>query len=35
MRIYRICGILPPACGKMPQIQWVYSDLPLAFERAT
>jgi hypothetical protein len=30
MRIHRIGGILPPACGKMPQIQRVYSHLPLA-----
>jgi CubicO group peptidase (beta-lactamase class C family) len=30
MRIYRICGILPPDCGKMPQIQRMYSHLPLA-----
>jgi hypothetical protein len=30
MRIYRIVGILPPDCGKMPQIQSVISNLPLA-----
>jgi hypothetical protein len=30
MRIYRIGGILPPDCGKMPQMQRVYSHLPVA-----
>jgi hypothetical protein len=30
MSVYRIGGILPQGCGKMPQIQWGYSHLPLA-----
>jgi hypothetical protein len=32
MRIHRIGGILPPDCGKMPQIQRVYSHLLLAVQ---
>jgi NAD(P)H-dependent FMN reductase len=32
MRIHRIGGILPPDCGKMPQIQRGYSYLPLALD---